>query len=96
LGPRFLRDAPPGCGISEGRAIHKKYIKSAIIIVVKESDTSSHCFGQVVFLGVGRKVPEMHAEPRRDIYEFAGERLCGFPWFWALRGWFRDREKCKQ
>jgi len=38
----------------------------------------------------------MYAERRRDIYELAGERLCGFPWLWALTGWSRGREKYEQ
>jgi hypothetical protein len=38
----------------------------------------------------------MYAESRSEIYEFAGERLCGVPRLWALREWSCGFEKCEQ
>src|SRR5690349_15484760 len=75
VGTGFLWDRTFWSRSLKRRAIDEKNVKATVIVVIKEGDTRTHGFRQIVLGRVGREVIEVDSRCRGDVHKFTGKRL---------------------
>ena len=72
----LLGDGALRRGILEGGAVNEENVEAAVVVVIKEGNTATHGFHQIVLGRMRRQVIEVDAEEGCNVSEF--------PWQWLL------------